>query len=68
MASALTLHVHATCVPNIDCQSLTAPRYLDLSMEARSRYTYQVVVLTQEGLEGLGQLGTRPVAKDSAIG
>ena len=56
MASALTLHVHATCVPNIDCQSPTVPMYLDLC---------QVVTLIHEDL---GQLGTRPVAKDCATG
>ena len=67
MASTLTLHVHATCVPNIDCQSPTVPIYLDLPMKAGSTDTYRVVVLTQEGIEGLGQLGTRPVANYCAI-
>ena len=68
VASALLLHVHATCVPNVDCQSPTVPMYLDLSMKARSRHTYQAVTLLHEGTEGLGQLGTRPAAKDCAMG
>ena len=59
MASALTLHVHATC---------TVPKYLNLSMKARSRHTHQVVILIQEGIKGLGQLGTRPIAKDCTMG